>query len=226
MSYWWLDNVGRGPIEARHRWYMPGMNCTVCGRVWAAGGGSLPTVSIEGTLADSRLKMPPYPEPLAKWLELAEWIRPFVPASEPVEPGLELGPLKGRSAVPFRVTWYTIFGIVLSEEVRDEFASLAPNVALVRADLEGPKMPACYEVELRCYGAELIEEIKNRCDACGYYERVYPLEEKEFCVRNVPDSPLFTLRNAGIMIAHERMIPFFERELGRLLKVHPIQVEM
>jgi hypothetical protein len=51
------------------------------------------------------------------------------------------------------------------------------------------------------------------------------LEPKDYCIRNVPDAPLFTLRNCALMIAHDRLIPFFERELGPKLKVLPIQVE-
>jgi len=226
MSYWRLKMIGSGPIEARHRWIMPGMNCPVCKRVWTIGAGALPGVDLEGTPADSSLRRLPYPVLLDEWRRLAEQIRPFVPASEPIEPGLALGPLKGRSVASFRVTWNTVFGIVLTEEVRDEFASLAPDILLVRCDLKGLKLP-CYELEFRCYGAEAIEEkvVADRCKACGYRKPVSPVHERDYCIRNVPDAPLFTLRNRGVMIAHDSLIPFFERELGRLLEVRPIEVE-
>ncbi|HEY8208903.1 MAG TPA: hypothetical protein VIG99_15540, partial [Myxococcaceae bacterium] len=70
-----------------------------------------------------------------------------------------------------------------------------------------------------------IEEVTDVCNACGYSKPLYPLEPKDYCIRNVPDAPLFTLRNCALMIAHDRLIPFFERELGPKLKVLPIQVE-
>jgi len=201
------------------------MNCPVCKRVWGMGGGALPGVDLEGTPADLSLRRHPYPVLLDEWRRLAEQIRPFVPATEPIDTGLALGPLEGRSVASFRVTWNTVFGIVLTEEVRDEFASLAPDILLVRCNLSGVKLPPCYELEFRCYGAEIIEEVVTLCEACGSRRRVHPLDERDYCIRNVPDAPLFTLRNSGMMIAHDSLIPFLERELGRLLEVRPIQVE-
>src|SRR5678810_382743 len=97
---------------------------------------ALPSVNLEGNPADSRLQMAPYPVPPADWLRLAEQIRPAVPPGEPVRTGLDLGPLKGRSEEPFRVTWDTISGIILSEEVRDEFMSLVPGIPLIPADIQ------------------------------------------------------------------------------------------
>jgi Protein of unknown function (Gmx_para_CXXCG) len=226
MSYWLLDNIGRGPIEAKHRWLMPGIRCTVCNRAWSGQSLALPSVNLEGNPADSRLQLEPYPVSPATWLQLAEQIRPAVPPGEPIRTGLDLGPLKGRSEEPFRVTWYTVSGVVLSEEVRDEFVSLTPRIPLIPADIQCDNLPTCYEIEFRTYGAEMIQEVTDRCDACGYDKVVYPVDPKDYCIRNVPDAPLFTLRNAAIMIAHDRLIPFFERELGPKLKVLPIQVEM
>lgn len=138
---------------------------------------------------------------------------------------MDLGPLQGRSHAPFRVTWNTIFGVVLSEEVREEFAALAPDIPLVRTNLEGDNLLPTYEIEFRSYGAELIEETTDHCDVCGYYQTLSPQNPKDYCIRNIPDAPLFTLRNLGLMIAHDRLIPFFERELGPKLRLTPIQVE-
>lgn len=224
MAYWAIDTNAGSPLDAKHRWLMPGMKCTVCRHVWAGDAQALPSVNLEGNPADGRLRMRPYPEPLANWLHLASQIRPAVPLSEPIHPGLDFGPLQGRSEVPFRVTWYPIFGIILSEEVREEFASLAPEIPLVRADLQCDNLPPTYEIEFRSYGAELIEEITDHCDACGYYQSL-TYDPKDFRIRNIPDVPLFTLRNRGLMIAHDRLIPFFERELGPTLNLSPIQVE-
>lgn len=146
MSYWMLDAVRPGPIEASHRWLMPGMDCSVCNRVWASDGAALPTVNLEGHPADSRLRKPPYPVPLADWRRLVEQIRSVVLASEPIRPGLDPGTIAGAQRLS--VSGYILhgLGIVLSEEVRDEFASLAPDIPLVRADLRGNKLPPCYEL--------------------------------------------------------------------------------
>lgn len=226
MSYWTLEIFRPGCIEARHRWLMPSIDCRVCRHVWFRIGYALPSVSLEGNPADWRLQQRPYPVPFETWLEFAEVIRPAVPASEPILPGMNLGPLQGRSHARFRVTWNTIFGIVLSEEVREEFAALAPGVPLVRANLTGDNLPPTYEIEFRSYGAELIEETADHCDTCGYYKTISPVDPKDYRIRNIPDAPLFTLRNLGLMIAHDRLLPFFERELGPKLKLTPIQVEM
>lgn len=225
MTYWVLTSKAGSPLEARHRWYMPGMDCTVCGRVWAASGLSLPTVSLEGNPAEERLSKEPYPEPLPAWLDLAAHIRPLIPPDEPIHPGLELGPLKGRSIHPFRMTWY-LSSMVISEDLRDEFAALAPEIPLVRAEIAGEKLPPCYELEIRSHGAALIEEVTYRCQGCGYTMTVARRRQEDYYIRNVPQVPLFTLRNSGLTIAHDRLIPFLERELGPKLNVLPIQVEM
>jgi uncharacterized protein CXXCG len=225
MGYWVLTSTAGSPLEASHRWYMPGVDCTVCGRVWGAGGLSLPTVNLEGNPAEGRLSKEPYPERLPVWQELAAHIRPAIPPDERVAPGLELGPLKGRSIHPFRMTWY-LSSMVISEELRDELAALAPEIPLVRAEITGPKLPPCYELEIRSHGAALIEEVTYRCQGCGYTNRVARRSQEDYCIRNVPQVPLFTLQNSSLTIAHDRLIPFLERELGPKLKILPIQVEM
>src|SRR5690349_3400536 len=85
-------------------------------------------------------------------------------ASEPLVPGLGLGPLVGHVLNPFRIGWYYTSGFVVAEALRDELATLAPQLKPWRhdsptsRDRHRPRRPAAL---LRA-GARLVGHVPAR----------------------------------------------------------------
>ena len=134
------------------------------------------------------------------------------PLPNPV-PGLGLGPLVGHVLNPFRIGWYYTSGFVVAEALRDELATLAPQINAVGARLEGAHGDRYYELEIRSHARVLTASEGETCSTCGSYGLVYPHDVLR--IADIPDLPLFRLANfPGIVVVREDLQPFFKRELG------------
>lgn len=210
MAYWWIRPGNRADFDASHPWGMPGIACSSCGNTWARTGPALPCISFEGEPLGERLNR--WPLPLVKWKELAQAVRPRVPESEPIVPGLAFGPLRGKLYRPFRLGWHGDWGLVASSSLQRELAEVAPGVALVAADLGVRE--EYFELELRSDAVAANLTATSTCPECGYSER--RMEGDRLVIRDVRlDLPLFRLLNhPAALIAEEALLPLLHRELG------------
>lgn len=213
MSYWEIAKArGAFDFQGEHPWGFPGIICPVCG-TWGMGSGVLPSVTVEGHPFERQLRGGPLP--LHEWRKVRDAIKPLLPPSEPVAPGLALGPLVGSVLNPFRIGWYHSWGLVVAEELLDELARLAPQVKAVEAKLESQYGDRYYELEILSYGRVLtpLKKGQQPCSSCGRNPLAFPEEELKIC--DLLDLPLFRLANfQSIIIVREDLVPFFQRECG------------
>jgi hypothetical protein len=211
MSYWQaLKARGAFDFEKSRPCAMPGLICPTCG-TWALMGAALPSFPVE---AYSSLvnQLRRWPLPLDKWQKLRDELQPLLPPSQVVVPGLEVGPLEGRVLNPFRIGWIHMWGFVVAEELRDELATLAPQINAVEARFENPYGGRYYELELRCH-ARVIPTAETSCSTCGRRGGDYPKDVLRLC--DLPNLPLFRVANfPTIIVIRDDLLPFFQRELG------------
>lgn len=154
-----------------------------------------------------------WPLPLDKWRKLRDELQPLLPPSQVVMPGLEIGPLEGRVLNPFRIGWIGMWGFVVAEELRDELATLAPEINAVETRFENPYGGRYYELELRCHARVVSTTEESVCLTCGLRGVDYPKDVLRLC--DIPDLPLFRVANfPTIVIIRDNLLPFFQRELG------------
>jgi len=217
-SYWVLDYKRSRYIENNERsWCMPGIACRACGSKWTTIGAALPSISLEGRAAE--LTRTPRGVFIEEWRDIARELRPHIPASEPILPGLGFGPLSGRILEPFRLGWYNGCGLIAEEAIREELQALAPEIPLVLSNLKDEQDGRYYELEIRC-GGEGFETVKERCDVCGYVVVDFP--KGPYALSKVPEHALFrTPFGPAQIFAHERLLPFLKRELGPAIEFIP-----
>jgi len=211
MAYWWIRSVGRTDFDASHRWRMPGIICPRCRRTWARTGPALPSVSFEGDPLGEQLNR--WPVALGRWKELAKAVRPYVPESEAIVPGLTFGPLEGELYRSFRLGWHGSGGLVLSASLQRAFAKLAPGLSLVPADLGVPEK--YLEVEVRSGAIATSMRVASPCSECGFREQ--RLKDDRLVIGDVRADlpPIFRLRNyPAAVLVQEVLLPLFRRELG------------
>lgn len=212
MSYWQpLKARGAFDFEGEHPYGMPGLICPRCG-TRASAGAALPSVSVEEhpSLAN---QLRHWPLPLDKWRKLRDELQPLLPPSQVVRPGLNVGPLEGRVLNPFRIGWIGMWGFVVAEELRDELATLAPQINAVETRFENPYGGRYYELEFRCHARVVSTTKETVCPTCGLHGLDYPKDVLRLC--DLPDLPLFRVANfPPIMIIRDDLLPFFQRELG------------
>lgn len=211
MSYFQIRQArGAFDFEGEHPSCLPGLHCRICGP-WAITGQSLPSVSVEGHPLEKQFSHRPVW--IKEWFKLRDALLPLLPPSEPVSPGLEIGPLVGFILNRFRIGWYHSWGFVVSEALRDELATLAPQIQCVQTRIRCPYGDRYYELEIRSYGRAITPPTEEPCSTCGRDPIEYPRDALRIC--DAPDLPLFRLANfPTIIIVREDLLPFFQRELG------------
>lgn len=210
-SHWAVRSESPAHIDDNHRpWIVPGIMCRTCEHSWATFGAALPSVTLEGRAAElTRVARAVYVD---EWRDIAREVRPCVPASEPILPGLQLGPLSGRVLKPFRLGWYHAWALFAEEALKEEIQTLAPEIPLVLSNLTDGQGGRYYELEIRC-GGEVLTTTKERCGVCGYLAVAFPMGP--YALSKVPEQSLFRDPFLTTQIfAHERLLPFLKRELG------------
>lgn len=156
-----------------------------------------------------------------EWRELERAIRDRVPGTEPIVPGLQLDPLRGKVTRPFRLGFFASWGLVVAEPLRRELLALAPDLTLVQSEMTDRTSTAYYELELRSLGAVAHEE-RDHCQVCGYSRAVLPPDP--LVLRDAPESSMFRVRALPtVLLAHERLLPLLKRELGDAARYEPAQ---
>lgn len=129
--------------------------------------------------------------------------------------------MEGRVFESFRIGWHQAWGIVVSESLRDDLAKLAPRIQCIATKLEASSGERYFELEIRSHGF-LEADAPPPCSACGRQPVDYPEDTPR--IRDVPDLPLFRLRNfSTIVIAHESVLFFFKQEMGSASNYRRVQ---
>jgi hypothetical protein len=222
MTFWQISGAREGDFEGQHAWGLPGIGCDSCGKRWTTVGQALPSVSLLGHPLEARFKSRA-PLPVAEWRELYDVVRPLVPATQPVLPGMDLGPFTGKAFKPFRIGWIGAWGLLLSETLANELGRLAAGIKLVEAQLRSPQGGRYYEPEIRSCGTLVGTAQGDRCMVCGAQRIEYPKETP--LLRDVPQVALFRIANFPTMvIAHESLLPFFRSEMGEASAYRPVEL--
>jgi uncharacterized double-CXXCG motif protein len=128
----------KGEMDAAHSWCLPGVECPVCGETWSNTGLEYPSIDLsELDGADQ------FTARVVSWEEFDRLRRTIEPLTrgERVEPGTELGPLRGTAKGPA-----TSFGAFISMAQWTVCVSDSTVPALMRAGLRG----------IRPFGTKLI----------------------------------------------------------------------
>lgn len=210
MTYWQVRAVYTGDMDRIRRWDAPGVICPVCQESHASFGSILPSVSLEGHPLEGSFRASQVH--LKQWIPLRDALQPLLPEGQLARAGMSLGPLCGRVLRRFRVAWADSTSPVLSAEALDDLTARIPTgLRVVRSQLQS-KRPY-FELEALSLGALVTEESEEVCEACGRDPLDYP--EDELVIRDVPDVPLFRLRNfPTILIANDEFANFLREELG------------
>jgi len=219
-TFWNIVGVRAADIDASHAWAMPGVSCPACGRSWTTVGPALPSISLVDHPLANRFR--PTNVAWEEWRELQNAIRDRVPSAEPIVPGLQLGPLRGKVTRPFRLGFFASWGLVVAESLRRELLALAPDLTLVQSDMTDRTSTTYYEFELYSLGAVAHEE-HDHCQVCGYSRAVLPPDP--LVLRDDPQASIFRVRALPtVLLAHERLLPLLRRELGDAARYEPVQL--
>jgi len=85
-------------VQGSRKWSLPNIKCPRC-PLTAGPLRSYPIVDLSG-LADRKPFESGWPVPLERFRELAEIVRPYIPAHLPIERSTHLGPLTGKVTRP------------------------------------------------------------------------------------------------------------------------------
>lgn len=204
FELWPDDRIG-GNLEARHRWGLPGVRCTVCGVTWANTGIAYPTVDLSGLVNASEYERQ-WPVPWEVFEERRSQIVNLLPAGAPAPPGTELGPLIGKGAGTFGdFAWQGSWTVLMRDEALERLwnAKLSgPQRA--RAELTGRSVPKLIELQIEPQGCLSERCLSGRsdppCAVCGRLAITRPAVVVLDASSVGPEIDVFRLRDLTTMI--------------------------
>lgn len=177
--YWVLEDPGayeRGRstvVSGSTLWGLPGVTCSQCGRSWAGGGLSYPTIDL-GDVPEAKELETARNVPLAEYERLVAAIRPVIPPETVLGPSTRLGPVRGEgNGNPADIVWLVAH--------RQMFISESALQQLEKRDVAlrtGPAHLSWSESRVRfreveappCVDVEHTIEPGNVCERCGWQE--------------------------------------------------------
>lgn len=155
-------------IDAVHFRHVPGVRCPLCG-AWGMTGSIYPSV---GTATLNTLSLPaePYPVSPKEFKTLAATVEAVLGPDRPVQPGTNLGVLRGT--VRGRLgdfAWVNPWTPLLRESVWHELAKAGINLDGVRAELAFEKEPHEQLIELEALPRVRVQRdlVPDKCLVCG-----------------------------------------------------------
>lgn len=167
------DDMGWGKIndpniEATHSRKLPGVQCPICG-AWATTGIIYPSVDIS-LLGKMLMSSKQWPIPLEEFKKLATDIQSIIGAERPIEPGADLGPLRGKANGKFGdFAWVNPWTPLLRKSVYLSLKGDGVDLVGVQAELDFTVHAHEPFFELEALPKlKLVESLlSERCEMCG-----------------------------------------------------------
>lgn len=161
-------------INARHKWGLPGVQCSECGETWAQTGIAYPSVDLSDLPGEEQYRSL-WPVPMEIFEERRKSVLPLIPDRSVPPPGTALGPLVGQIQGWFGdFAWANPWTLLIQPkplaQLRTEGVRV-PNA--VRAQLTPKKtnVQELFEFELepkvRVSTSSILSNSVPRCKFCG-----------------------------------------------------------
>lgn len=164
-------------IDASHKWGLPGVKCSVCGRTWSARGVSYPTVDLSVLPSVERFK-DLWPVAEDELEELRSVVRPLVPTGAYLPPGTNFGPLIGWAQGELGdFTWSNPTTMLARGNTINRLNSAGVRlVSTARAKLEFKSPPSVDLSEVQIEPVAMLAPVsflteETTCHTCGYTKR-------------------------------------------------------
>lgn len=155
-------------IEAANIRSLPGVVCPSCG-TWASVGTSYPSADCAALDEVAKLT-PPRPVPIDEFREIVTRVQPILGIHCPLEPGTELGPLRGKASGKFGdFAWVNPWTPLVRESVWFDARENGLDLVAVPAELEFGKVPyeALLELEALPKVRMFVDQSVPICELCG-----------------------------------------------------------
>jgi len=206
-------------IDARHKWSLPGLRCSVCHQTWSNTGLAYPEIELSSLLNNKRY-LDSWPVPLDAFTSLCEPLMPLVPDGALLLPGTNFGPLIGKSKGEFGdfiwpIDWWLLIQKTALARLKETSLSLPVAVKAQIKTQEKSKVEMM-EFQIMPHGkiapASFDAAIGKLCSGCG--RREFPMLQKVVVELNSISRgvDLFRLSNfTTIILATEKFVDAVER---------------
>lgn len=217
MEAYTFTDAGRQaePIDATHRWSLPGVRCSFCREVWASTGLAYPSIDLDASMA--QIVMRRNVVDVAEFRRMAERVREVTLRSLVLHPGAELGPLEGtcRRLPEGGIAWVNPWTPLFSGEVLSHLQGQGlRGLSAAPADLGWEQRSDLPILELEIAPRAHAARGTPQCDVCG---RVAPAAVPEHLrvdsidlfedtdITRVVEYPTVILVTAGFRAAVEKL---------------------
>jgi uncharacterized double-CXXCG motif protein len=166
---------GNNPIiDGLHKWSLPGVKCSICGRIGGTIGCEYPAVDLS-ILKDTSAYGRRSPVSEREMETLRGPLRPLLPANIPLLPGTQLGPIVGKALAKVGdFAWQKAVTPLICREAFEKLRGYGIQIGGVPAEVKSrtkaqPDLLVLH-IEPRAQWDESCLIDSHYCEACGIYK--------------------------------------------------------